>query len=152
MNQRVALTVSAALTVFVMVILAAVVLALQFVKPVAAAEPVTVAPAATSTGLDPAAVQAMLDQRDAQYRQALDQANTQLQDAYTKQEKLQAQLDGLAQAQAQLDGLAQAQAQAKAANAFLLLDPNTGQLYMVANPMGNGLNGGSNQRRRSTTP
>lgn len=141
MNQRIALVISAALTVFVMTIVGAVALATQFVKPVAA-ESAIVAPAATATGLDPAAVQALLDQRDADYRQALDQANTQLQDAYTKQAELQAQLDSLAQAQAQ----------AKTANAFLLLDPNTGQMYMVSNPMG-GESGESNEHhRRNSTP
>jgi uncharacterized membrane protein YkoI len=102
MMQRTALTIAATITAFVLVLIGSVAAYL--------AQQSTAAPAPTATaladvttaapGLDPAAVQQAIKERDAAYQQRiqqandqLQQANVQLQQAYQKQQELAAQLN-----------------------------------------------------------
>ena len=141
MNQRAALIIAAALTAFVLALIGGVVSYVTNQAPRAAAEALTTADAPAPTadlGLDPTAVQAAIQQRDAAYQQRIDQANQQLQQAnqqlqqaYEKQRELAAQLNQAYQRQQQLASALktahQRQAQAPAQPQQAAVEPEPAQ-------------------------
>ncbi len=89
MNQRTALTLAAALTAFVLVVLGSLVFRLtQSSSATTVSSTATVSTATTASNPD---VQAIMQQRETAYQQALEQANQQLQDAYAREHNLNQQ-------------------------------------------------------------
>ena len=105
MTQRNAILTAAVLTSFVLVLIGGVVARVTQASAAAEAAPTVTVPIQTTATLDPE-VQALIAQREAQYQQALQDANAQLQQAYQQQQALAEQL---AQQQAQAQPPAQAQ-------------------------------------------
>ncbi|MBK9714018.1 MAG: PepSY domain-containing protein [Kouleothrix sp.] len=97
MMQKTALTIAAAITAFILVLVGGV--AAYLTTQTSGATPAEVVqPAATTgTSLDPTALQAAIQQRDAAYQQQIQQANQQLSQAYQQQQDLANQLDQASQ-------------------------------------------------------
>src|SRR5919202_4148384 len=98
MMQRRALLMAAAITTCMLVLIGGGVTRMTQAKaaPATSATTTTVAaapaPKATGQGLDPAAVQALIDQREASYGQLIQQANDRLRQAAAQQAELTRQL------------------------------------------------------------
>ena len=105
MTQRNAILTAAVLTSFVLVLIGGVVARVTQASAAAEAAPAVTVPIQTTATLDPE-VQALIAEREAQYQQALQDANAQLEQAYQQQQALAEQL---AQQQAQAQPPAQAQ-------------------------------------------
>lgn len=113
MTQRTALIIAAALTAFVLALMGGVA---SYVTSQAQGPTAQVPPAgeqvladqasvpAAAAGLDPVAVQAAIQDRDAAYQQRIQAANQQLQQAYDKQRELAAQLNEAYQREQRLAG------------------------------------------------
>ncbi len=97
MTQRNAILTAAVLTSFVLVLIGGVVARVTQASAAAKAAPTVTVPIETTATLDPDA-QALIAEREAQYQQALQDANAQLEQAYQQQQALAEQL---AQQQAQ---------------------------------------------------
>lgn len=92
MTQRTALTIAAALTAFMLVLAGGLAMIIMQPQKTAATSEGATAPAAAA-GLDPATVQAMIDERDAAYAQQLQQADQQLREANDRLSQAYAQLE-----------------------------------------------------------
>ncbi|MBI3244722.1 MAG: PepSY domain-containing protein [Chloroflexi bacterium] len=97
MTQRNSILIAALLTSFMLVLIGGVVARVTQAGAAAEAAPTTTVSTQAAATLAPD-VQALITQREAQYQQALQDANAQLQQAYQQQQELAAQL---AQQQAQ---------------------------------------------------
>lgn len=117
MRNKIALLISAALTAAIIVVIGGVLFVSSNIEP-ASAQSSQEAAGQVITGLDPA-LQQQLNDREAAYRQLIDEANSRLKQAQEENAKLQAQLDNLTNGNASTQQGISPQQAADVAAAFL---------------------------------